>query len=114
MTATYDITTDVGRVRRISGDKDLTDVICTDEEITYFLTLGSVNMAAAMVLEAWAATYTASAGSEKIGDYAYTQKIIDNMLKLAARLRETEEAIPYLTWAEMDLTGGSSITVEED
>ncbi len=107
--------TDIDAVRLITGDNDITDLIFTDAEVTYFLTAeGSVPLASAALLEAWAAKYGQSPASEKIGDYAYTQKIIENMLKLATRLRETDAKTPYLTWAEMDLTFGSGITAEED
>ena len=110
MAATYDITTDVGKVRLKIGDTDVTpasDAVFTDEELTLFLTEHSsnINLAAADALEAWAAKYGASADSEKIGDYSYTQKIIDKMLKMAEQLREKESSTPYLTWAEMDLIG---------
>lgn len=113
---TYDIDNNIGKVRLITGDKDLTDLIFTDAEITYFLikNSNSINLASADVLEAWAAEYTASADSEKIGDYAYTQKIVDKMLKLANRLRETDASTPYLTWAEMDLSGVEDTTIDED
>ncbi|MCK5236324.1 MAG: hypothetical protein KAR06_04985 [Deltaproteobacteria bacterium] len=107
MTATYDISTDVGKVRLKSGDKDLTDIIFTDEEIEVFLANqgNDVNLAAAELLEAWAAEYTASPDSEKIGDYAYTQKIVDKMLKLAQKLKDTASETPVLEWSEPDLTG---------
>lgn len=111
MTATYLIANTVGKIRLIIGDTDVSpasDAVFTDEELTYFYTtMGSINLAAAMALEAWAAKYTASPDSENIGsgDYAYTQKIVDKMLKLATRLRETDAATPYLTWAEFDLSG---------
>ena len=113
MTATYLITNDVGKIRLIIGDTDVSpasDAVFTDEELTYFFTtMGSINLAAAMALKAWAAKYTASPDSEKIGDYAYTQKITDRMLALAANLEEADASMPYLTWAEFDLSG-----VEED
>ncbi len=111
----YDITTTVGKIRLLIGDKDDTDEVFTDAEITHFYTeAGTLNLAAAMALDAWAATYGANADQEKIGDYSYTQKIVDKMLKLAARLRETEESIPALGWSEFDLTSGSAITAEGD
>ena len=112
----YDITTNVGKVRLKIGDTDESDEVFTNTEITYFLTLYSnnINLAAADALEAWAVKYAANADSEKMGDYAYTQKAVDKMLKLANRLRETDALTPYLTWAEMDLTCGSGITAEED
>ena len=108
MTATYDITTDVGKVRMLISDKDVTpatDAHFTDEELQAFLTMaGSVNLAAAMALEAWAATESSSAQSEKIGDYSYSKKTADNKLALAARYRENESLTPSMTWAEMALT----------
>ena len=111
----YDITTTVGKIRLLIGDKDDTNEVFTDAEITHFYTeAGSLNLAAAMALEAWAATYAANADSEKIGDYAYTQKIADKMLKLAKRFRDTEEAIPAFEWSQIDLTFGSGITREGD
>lgn len=105
MTATYDITNNVGKVRLQTGDKDLTDVIFTDEEITIWLTKhsNSIPLASADLLEAWAAEYGASASQERIGDYQYTQKVIDNMLKMAKRLRDTDASVPYFTFGEMDL-----------
>ena len=112
MAATYDITTDVGKVRLMTGDKDLTSVVFSDEEITYFLTeAGSVELASAMLLEAWAALYTASPSAEKIGDYSYSAKTVDNMLALAAKLRAKVAGVPYLTWGEMDLI---SLPSEDD
>ena len=116
MTTSYDIDTLVGKVRLKSGDKIEASPVFTDEEIEVFLTNQSnnVNLAAAELLEAWAASYAASADSEKIGDYAYTQKIVDNMLKAAANLRETVASTPVMEWSEFDLTAGSAITTEED
>jgi len=110
MTATYLIATIVGKVRLVIGDTDVspaTDAVFTDEELEYFLSLHSnnVNLAAADALDAWAAKYTASPDSEKIGDYSYTQKIVDKMLALAKKLRDSVAESPYLTWAEFDLSG---------
>lgn len=111
LTVTYDITTTVGKIRLIISDKDITNYIFTDEELTYFYTAeGSVNLAAAAALEAWAASYGANADSEKIGDYSYTQKIIDNMMKLAKSLRDAEAFSPLSDWAEMDLADAEEDT----
>ena len=103
----YDITTNVGKVRLLIGDKDIANEVFLDAEITYFLTKNSdsINLASAEALEAWASSYAANADSEKIGDYAYTQKIVDKMLNLAKNLREKESGTPVLEWAEIDLTG---------
>ena len=118
MTATYETSPfdNIARVRLIIGDTDITDAVFTDAEITYFLTenSSSISLAAADALEAWMAKYTTNPDSEKIGDYAYTQKIIDKMNKLRNELRAKVESSPYLTWSEMDLTCGSGITGEED
>lgn len=101
----------IEQVRLITGDKIATDLVFKDGEITHFLTNQSnnVNLASADLLEAWASSYATNPDTEKIGDYSYSQKIIDKMLSLAKRLREKEvekeEGIPALTWAEPNLTG---------
>ena len=118
MTATYNIATDIGKIRLMIGDTDVTpstDAHFTDEELQAFLTLtGSINLAAAMALEAWAATLTSNAESERIGDYSYSKKEASNKLELAKRYRETEATVPAMDIASMDLTNGSGITAEED
>jgi len=107
MTITYDITTDIGIIRLLIGDNDIvppTDAHFTDEELQVFLTLtGDVYLAAAMALQAWAATLSASATSERIGDYSYTKKTVDNMLALAAQLTIASTSGPVMDWAEPDL-----------
>ena len=116
---TYVLTTDVGKVRLLIGDTDvtpITDAQFTDAEIEAFLSMASNSLllAASYALESWAATITGSLTSEKIGDYAYTKKDAENKMALAKKYREEDSLKPYLTWAEMDLTGGSGITAEED
>ena len=105
MTTTYDLSTNVGKVRVRIGDTNTSDAFFTDEEITVFLTAESdnVNLAAADCLDAMAAAYGLNASSEKIGDYSYTQKAVDNMLKMSAKLRADDASKPYQTWGEMDL-----------
>lgn len=119
MTATYVLTTSIGKVRLLIGDTDVvpeTDAYFTDEEITAFLTMesNSVNLAAAVALESWAAAYAPTADAEKMGDYSYSHKIVDKMNKLAKELREKEASSPVLEIAEMDLTGVEDTTVSED
>lgn len=119
MTANYDLTTNVGKVRLIIGDTDVTpatDAVFTDEELTYFLTANSsnINLAAADALEAWMAKYAAAPDSEKIGAYAYTQKIVANMNKLRNELRAKVESTPVMEIAEPDLSGVEDTTVSED
>ena len=106
MTATYDLSTDIGKIRLIISDKDIADCHFTDEELQVFLdSEGSVNLASAAALDSWAAAYALNADSEHIGDYSYSQKITDKMLNLATRLRAADAAVSALTWAEPDLLG---------
>jgi hypothetical protein len=115
MTVTYDLSTTTGKIRLIIGDKIISDPIFTDEELAAFYAAeGSINLASAAALEAWAAQYTANADQERIGDYSYGQTITRKMLDLAARLREKESNTPLMDIASMDLAAGSAITVEED
>lgn len=102
--------TEVEKVRLKTGDTILPYVFSNDE-ITFFLTdnSGNLNLAAADALEAWMAKYAMAPDSEKIGDYAYTQKIIANMNKLKTELREKDASTPYMTIASMDLTGENSV-----
>jgi len=107
MACTYDLATNRGKVRLLINDTDLAACHFSDEEVDVFLTMvsDSVILAAAYALEAWAASLTGDMESEKIGDYAYTKKQVAGKLALAERLRKAESETPYLTWAEMDLTG---------
>ena len=119
MAYTYDITTLIGQLRLMIGDNDIvptTDAQFTDEELQYFLTLHSnnLNLAAADALGAWIGALTRQFASEKIGDYSYTRKTIDNMNKLKNELEEKDASTPVFEWSEMDLTEGSGITAEED
>ncbi|GAG95652.1 unnamed protein product [marine sediment metagenome] len=117
MACTYDITTDRGKVRLIINDTaSPTGCIFSDLEIDTFLAMhaGSVNLAAAEALGAWAAKYTLLPDSEKIGDYAYTQKIIANMNKLKTELEDKEAKAPILEISEPDLSGLGDTTVGED
>ncbi len=107
MTVTYDITTDVGKVRLMIGDNILTSYKFTNEEIGYFLSSNSnnINLAAADALEAWASAYATNADTERIGDYSYSQGIVKKMLDLAAKLREKDSSVPLFDIASMNLTG---------
>lgn len=116
MTWTYNLATLIGKVRLKTGDNKILTPVFTDEEIQVFLDENSDNilLASADLLEAWASKYGASAESERIGDYSYSQKIIDNMLALAKRLRDQDSLTPAITsaspgvdWAEMDILGST-------
>ena len=92
MTITYDIDTVVGKVRIAIGDTVLADNKFTDEEIEHFLSENSsnTNMAAAAALEAWASSYGQNAAREGLGDYTYTQNIVEHTMMMAKLFREYE------------------------
>ncbi len=106
--------TDIDKVRLLIGDTG--SIQFTDAQIQAFLDMagGSVLTAAGFALEAWAASITGGLTSEKIGDYAYTKKDAENKLKLATEYKKQDAESPYLTWAEMDLSGIEDTTVSED
>ncbi len=116
MVFSYDITTNIGKVRLLISDSDVTSFHFTNDEITVFLTMasGSILTAAGYALEAWASSITDSLTSEKIGDYSYTKKDADTKLKLAMEYKKQDAEKPYLTWAEMNLSGVEDTTVGED
>ena len=118
MTASYDLNTNIGKVRLKIADTDVTpatDAHFTDEEIQVFLDEASddILLASALALEAWAAALTESMTSEKIGDYAYTKKQTDNMLALAQRYRDASGSGPVVDWAEMDLESIGELEEED-
>ncbi len=101
---TYDTTTDVGKVRLLIGDTTVATAVFTDAELQVFLDLWtSIHLAAAEALESWAAKYAANPTGEKIGDYQYSQKTVESMLKLASALRGKESSAPQTDWAELKL-----------
>ncbi len=107
---------DIDKIRLLTGDRAPATEVFTDADIQEFLDQngGVVKLAAATLLEAWAALYTANPTQEGIGDYSYSQKAVDNMLALAKRFRDSDAAEPAMDYASMDLTAGSAITEEED
>lgn len=106
--------TDIQKVRLLIADT--LSVQFTDAQIQAFLDMasGSLLLAASYALEAWAATLTDSYTSEKIGDYSYAKKGAENKITLAKKYREEDASTPYLTWAEMDLSGLGDTTIDED
>jgi len=118
MAHTYDLTTDIGKLRLLIGDTDIvpiTDAQFSDEELQAFLDLatGSLLTAAGFALEAWVSSITDSLMSEKIGDYSYTKKDAETKMKLAIEYKKEDASKPYLTWAEMDLAAIGETPVEE-
>ena len=107
--------TAIEKVRRLIADSSV-PYHFTDAEIQIFLDLASnsILIGAAFALEAWAASLTGSLLSEKIGDYAYTKKDAESKAALAKEYKRQEAESPYMTWAEMDLSGVKDTTVSED
>ncbi len=106
--------TDIDKVRLLIADT--LSVQFTDAQIQAFLDMagGSILTAAGYALEAWAASVTGGLTSEKIGDYSYSKKDAEQKLKLAAEYKKQDAEKPYLTWAEMNLSGLSDTTIDED
>ena len=77
--------TDIEKVRLKIGA--VISATFTDAQIQAFLDMeGSVNLAAAAAIEAWAAAAIGSPESEHIGDYSYSSKAIDNALAIYTTL----------------------------
>lgn len=119
MAYTYDITNNIGKLRLMIGDTDITpttDAQFTDEELQYFITLhsGNLNLAAADALGAWIGSLTREFKSEKIGDYSYTRDSIANMNKLKKEYEDKDKETPVFEWSEPDLSGVEDTTVSED
>lgn len=94
--------TDIAKIRLIIGDNNPGDYHFTEAELQFFFdSEGSVNLASAKALEAWAADYAKNPSTEKIGDYSYGQTTTKDMLALAKQLRETDAETPAMTWAEL-------------
>jgi len=97
--------TDIEKVQLLIADTSATQF--TVAQIQAFLDMAddSILVAAALALESWAASLSDNATKETIGDYSYTKKAAETKLALANKYREDDANTPYLTWAEMDLTG---------
>jgi len=109
MTHTYLLSNQIGKIRLLIGDTDIvpiTDAQFSDEEIQVFLdmALQSLLAAASYALESWASTLTAGLTSEKIGDYAYTQKNAENKMALAKKYRDEDSMTPALGWGSFNFT----------
>ena len=114
MTITYDLDTNIGKIRLLIDDKAGSQF--SDEELESFLEDedDEVLGAAALALESWASSLSESVVEEKIGDYSYkkgtrTGGPADTKMALAAKYRERLETKPQWDYAEWDMTDyGSS------
>jgi len=109
MAFTYDLTTDIGKIRLNINDKVNTSdapAHFSDEELQVFLTAGgNTNVGSALALEAWTAADFDAMDSEKIGDYQYTRGAVSKKLTLAKVYRDADASAPVLEFGTMDLTG---------
>lgn len=107
MAATYDVTTDAGKVRLLITDTDINNAIFSDDEIAAFLGMfdSSVNRAAAMALETIATSQALTLKVIKLLDLQTNGDLLSAELRArAAALREianTYDDGAAFDWAEM-------------
>ena len=79
----------------------------SDADIQAFLDMAgdSMFLAAAYALKAWASALSELVDSERIGDYSYSKKQVDNKLKLAESYEKQAASTPALAIASFDFTG---------
>ena len=96
MAATYDLTTEIGQVRRNISDKDIANPVYTDEEIRSFLDdvtdLSGVTRlyaVSANILVAWAASLARDDEQVRVGNWqGDTRDVVKKMLTLAEVYRK--------------------------
>jgi uncharacterized Fe-S radical SAM superfamily protein PflX len=98
--------TDIEKVRLLIGDSTI-PYTYTDAQIQAFLDMADDNifMAAAYALKSWAASIASVADSERIGDYAYSNKAVANKLAVAENYIKMAITTPAMDWASLDLLG---------
>ena len=109
MPATYDLTTDCGKVRLLIQDTNVAaGKFCfSDEELTFFLAeTGEYHRAAAMALRSWAALLGRQEEMVKLGAWQGDKRdVCGKMLALADQLeKQAAGAVPYFGHARMDWT----------
>ena len=114
MSFTYDLGTNLGKVRLLIRDTDTTDPerqLFQDNEISFFLSQNDqiLRLAAADALEALAANAALLAKIQQIGGYKIdSTKMAEAIRKQATRYRELEEEVPAFGYAEQTLSVFSS------
>lgn len=108
MTFTYDLATDVGKVRFLLSDSNGVTPKFTDEEIGAALELysGSLNLAAAACCDSLAVRLTMDPDNgRQIGDTKTDlTAATDALREMAARFRTVEEELPAFAIAEENLS----------
>jgi hypothetical protein len=114
MAFTYDISTDLGKVRLIIGDTDSTAAQFQDEEISAFLLLNdsSLLLASADALDAMAAKIARGATITKLGDYQLDTTNAATQLQAAAeKLRDREYNTPAFGIVEDNVSGFNELEI---
>lgn len=117
MSATYNVSTDIGKVRLLIPDRVLTDAVFQDDEISAFLSMegDSVHRAAALGLETIASDTAATLRvTNLLGFYNVDgARASDALLKRAAELRKQADAQDaregdLFDWADMVYPGDAN------
>jgi hypothetical protein len=90
--ATYDPTTDAGKVRFLIADTDEVNYVFTDAEIGVFLLLAPANLqsAAALACETWARSQAKLTAEVREADgSSRRRRTVSELLELAAALRSS-------------------------
>ena len=114
MAATKDITTDVGKVRYLIGDVDLTAPYFQDEELQGFLDMAgsSVNLACAYALESLAAQAAVNLTNIVLGSLEIDETSkADALRKMANRFRELDSESPAFAVAEENLSNFNELEI---
>lgn len=139
MAHTYNLTTNVGKIRLLISDTDIsptTDAQFSDEELTMFHDdlasqlysgIAAIYEAAALALDSWAASLASGGASsggiteEKIGDYSYKiggggsgGGLSGQKKALAAEYHKKAAEFPVEDWAEWDLENYGDPELSED
>ena len=97
----------IEKVRLLISDPAGASQHFSDADIQAFLDLAgnSIFLAAAYALKAWASALSELMDSERIGDYSYTKKQVDNKLKLAENYEKQAASMPAMAIAGFNWTG---------
>ena len=97
----------IEKVRLLISDPAGVSQHFSDADIQAFLDMAgdSMFLAAAYALKAWASALSELVDSERIGDYSYSKKQVDNKLKLAENYEKQAMSIPAVAVASFNFTG---------
>lgn len=102
--ATYDITTDIGKVRLLVQDSDISDPLFTDAEIDVFLSMyyNDVFMVSSLLLRQIAVSKAMLEKKIKAGNYSEDNTTLaKRLLEISDKYQHMSESIPADATAEM-------------